>query len=77
MDVDKDNKVTFEEFKRCFKNLGIFFSLSCFSYPLGLTNWMSHFSSEKGLLQDRDLAMQLPFYVHQQLSVGVSSLALS
>lgn len=38
---------------------------------------MSHFSSEKGLLQDRDLAMQLPFYVHQQLSVGVSSLALS
>lgn len=38
---------------------------------------MSHFSSEKGLFQDRDLAMQLPFYVHQQLSVGVSSLALS
>ncbi|CBK22370.2 uncharacterized protein [Blastocystis hominis] len=57
MDVDKDNKVTFEEFKRCFKNLG-------------LTNWMSHFSSEKGLLQDRDLAMQLPFYVHQQLSTS-------
>lgn len=33
MDVDKDNKVTFEEFKRCFKNLGIF-SLSLVSLIL-------------------------------------------
>ena len=30
---------------------------------------MSHFSSEKGLRQERDLASQLYMYVHQQLSV--------
>lgn len=72
MDINDDQKVTFEEFKRCFKNVGTFsfFILLIF---LGLTNWMSHFSSEKGLRQDRDLASQLPFYVHQQLSVIIFS----
>ena len=69
MDINKDQKVTFEEFKRCFKNVGTFFPFSLLLICLGLTNWMSHFSSEKGLRQDRDLASQLYFYVHQQLSV--------